>query len=191
MRTTAKLLLLTLALLFPVAGSAQGEAPHWPFGHGSIRDRGRIGVQVQPMTRELREYFKAPSDRGLLVTRVEPDRPAAGGGLLVGDVIIEANGQPLSEPFDLVKVVGRVPVGEGLELRIVREKEERTLTVEPEGEATPWVDPDSWGEWIEKGVRRGREQMRQQLDDLERRLEDLERKFEEYRGLHQEGGQPT
>ena len=63
------------------------------------------------MTPELREHFEAPSDSGVLVNRVEADRPAARAGVRVGDVLITGDGERIREPFDLVKVVGRVPEG--------------------------------------------------------------------------------
>jgi hypothetical protein len=177
---------LALLLAAGCASATWAEPPNWIFDQPFMPQRGRIGVQVQPMTAELREHFKAPPDSGLLVTHVDPERPAARGGVHVGDVIVMANGEPIRQPFDLVKAVGRVPAGQTLELRIVRDKEERTLTVKPEGEAAPWVDPEGWKEWMEQGMRRGSEQLRHRLEELERRLEELERKLEE-RGRHEDG----
>jgi hypothetical protein len=168
--------LLLLALLGP-ASSARAQA--WPFDQPFMPQRGRLGVQIQPMTTELREYFKAPSDRGLLVTHIDANSPAARAGLCVGDVIVTARGEPMHWPFDLVRVVGRVPAGESLELRIIRDGHERTLTVQLEGEAMPWVDPEYWGEWFGRSLRPRTESLRRRLDDLERRLEELERKLEQ------------
>jgi membrane-associated protease RseP (regulator of RpoE activity) len=143
--------------------------------------RGRLGIQIQPMTPELREYFKAPSDRGLLVTHIDANSPAARAGLRVGDVIVTARGEPMRRPFDLVRVVGRVSAGGSLELRIIRDGHERTLTVQPGGEPMPWVDPEYWSEWFGRSLRPGTESLRRRLDDLERRLEELERKLEQQR----------
>ena len=171
-------LLPSLLLVVFLGPASHAQPPSWPFEQPFMPHRGRLGVQIQPMTAELREYFKAPSDRGLLVTRVDPDGPAARAGLHVGDVILTAGGAPLERPFDLVKAVGRVPAGQTLELRVIREGHERTFNVEPQGAATPWVDPDYWGEWMEKGLQQGTESLRRRLDDLQRRLEELERKLD-------------
>ena len=46
-----------------------------------------LGVQLQNMTDELREVFKAPEGQGVLIVKVAEDSPAARGGLQVGDVI--------------------------------------------------------------------------------------------------------
>jgi membrane-associated protease RseP (regulator of RpoE activity) len=180
-----------LLLLFGGAAVAGAQPLDWatdlPFGH----PRARIGVQVQAMTPELREHLKAPEDRGLLVGRVEPDRPAARGGLRVGDVIVSAGGKPMRRPFDLVRVVGRAAADQPLELQIVRDGKERTLTVKPEAESTPWADPDRWAEWMERGMHQGSKELRRRLQMLERRLEELERRFELERGPLGDGERRT
>jgi hypothetical protein len=142
-------------------------------------ERGRIGLEVQPMTAELREHFGAPADRGLLVARVAEGRPAERAGIEVGDVLLEADGSPLGEPFDLVRAVGRATAGEKLELVLLRGGKRKTIAVEPEGEASPWVDPGEWRRFLERGVREGRDEILRRLDELERRLRDLERKVEQ------------
>ena len=178
--TAFRLLLITLVLGF--AGDAVAEPPHGASGRPLNPHRGRIGVHVQPMTPELREYFKAPADRGVLVTRVAADRPAARGGVRVGDVLISGDGKPIREPFDLVEVVGRVPESGTLELGVIRDAKERTLSVEPEGGSSPWVDPESWEQWLERGLHRGGERLRRHLHEIERRLQELENRFEQIPG---------
>lgn len=141
-------------------------------------DRGRIGLQVQPMTPELREHFKAPKDRGLLVSRVDPDRPGAAAGIEVGDVLLEGDGQALVRPFDLMRIVTRMPHGEVLELTAIRDGDTLTFRVSPEGEGMPWLDPGYWRDWAQKGLQMGSEELRKQLRDLEQRLEEFQRRLE-------------
>jgi hypothetical protein len=100
----------------------------------------------------------------------------------VGDVVVSGGGRPIRKPYDLVKVVGRVPAEEALELRVVRDGKERTLSIEPDGGPTPWVDPERWDEWLERGLRHGSEQLRRRLKELERRLKELERRFDNVPG---------
>jgi membrane-associated protease RseP (regulator of RpoE activity) len=177
-------LALALALVLLAApGRAEPPGPALP-------GRSRIGLEVQPMTPELRRHFEAPSDRGLLVTRVAPGRPAERAGVRVGDVLLEAGGEPLARSYDLVRVVGRAPAGEGLPLRLLRDGEARTLSVVPEGPSAPWPDPGAWADWLERGMQMGSEELREQLRELERRLEQLERRLEEER-LRREGAERT
>jgi predicted metalloprotease with PDZ domain len=164
---------------FAAAGVGGASASDWIFDPSFGAQRGRIGVQVQSMTSELREYFGAPGDRGVLVVHVAEGRPGARAGIEVGDVIVAAGATPVRGSGDLVRVVGRVEAGEALELRIVRKGVEREIAVEPEGEPVPWVDGRPWRERVEEHMRRGSQELRRRLEDLERRLRDLERRLEE------------
>ena len=173
----SSLVLLTLlgGLAAPPALAADPPLPLPPL------ERGRIGVQVQSLTPELREHFAAPTDRGLLVARVLPDRPASRAGVRVGDVLLDANGEPLRVTADLLRIVAGVEEGERLSVRLVRAGKERTLELEPEGEAHAGIPADAWegwNRWFHRGMRQGSRELRQRLEELEDRLEDLERRLE-------------
>jgi membrane-associated protease RseP (regulator of RpoE activity) len=170
---------MVAVLLLISAGAWADTGSDWSFDPPFLPHRGRIGVQVEAMTPELRGYFHAPDDRGLLVARVEPKRPAARAGLQVGDVIVSADGKPMSEPFELVRHVAAAPAGETIELEVLRDGKERTLRVEPEGEPSFWADPEGLGTWFEEKLHRGGRDLRERLDQLEKRLDELERKLEE------------
>ncbi len=167
---------LVIAALAPV-GVAGADASDWTFDPPFGPHRGRIGVQVQSMTPELREHMKAPADRGILVTRVVPDRPGAAADLRVGDVIVEADNDPMEGPSDLVRAVAGVAKGDEIELKIVRDGKEHKLKVAPEGKPRAWMDPDRWGEWMERGLQHGGHELRRRLHELEQRLEQLERRL--------------
>jgi hypothetical protein len=153
---------------------------------------GRIGVQVQPMTPELREHFQAPPDRGLLVSHVDPNRPGAVAGIAVGDVLLEGDGQPLARPFDLARIVSRVPEGKDVEITALRAGKKLTLRVQPEGEGMPWIDPQYWRDWAEKGMHMGGEELRRQLRELDRRLEEMQRRLDKLEEASPDDeGEPT
>jgi len=79
--------------------ATQGEAPSTP---GSAL----VGLEVTPLTDELRrKHGMDEKIKGLLVTRADPDSPAGQKGVKVGDVIVEAAQEQLSNPDDLVKSV--------------------------------------------------------------------------------------
>jgi membrane-associated protease RseP (regulator of RpoE activity) len=177
-RTSVLSLMIVLPLLIG-ARAWSDSGSHWSLDPPFFPHRGRIGVQVEPMTPELRGFFHAPSDRGVLVARVEPSRPGARAGLRVGDVILSANGEPVREPLDLIRIVAAAPAGEEVEIGILREAEEQELKVEPEGEPSLWAEPDRLGSWFEEKLQRGSRELRERLEQIERRLEELERKLEE------------
>jgi predicted metalloprotease with PDZ domain len=174
--------ILAMTAAIPIvlgAGAHAGTGGPWSFDPPFLSHRGRIGVQVEAMTPELRGYFKVPEDRGLLVVRVEPDRPAARAGLRVGDVIVSADGEAVREPFDLIRMIAAAPAGEAIDLGVFREAKESTLRVEPEGEPSLWAEPERLGTWFEEKLHRGSRELRERLEELEKRLDELERRLEE------------
>jgi membrane-associated protease RseP (regulator of RpoE activity) len=183
MKNAVRLLIGLLAL--GVAAEAAAQPPSWMLDNQFMPHRGRIGIRMQPMTQELRVFFEVPSDRGVLVSEVEVDRPAAAAGIQVGDVVISANGAAVREPYDLVKAVARVPAGKKLTLEVVRKGEELMFEVEPEGGPVPWADMESWRDWLGRQMREGGEQVRERLHELEERLKELERRLDQKSGSQQ------
>jgi len=99
--------------------------------HGHVA-RAYLGVAMQPvrLTRSLAERLKlSETAGGVLVVMVESDSPADRGGLLVGDVIISADGHDMAEPQDVAELLGAERVGGKLELRVVRGGELKNLSL--------------------------------------------------------------
>jgi len=57
---------------------------------------------------------------GLVVLEVDPQGPASVGGIMLGDVVVAANGNPLESPDDLLRLLGSDMVGRTLNLDLVR-----------------------------------------------------------------------
>ena len=91
--------------------------------------RGRIGVSVGPVPREGYEDFGLTSRAGAIVASVAPGGAAAKGGLEPGDVIVQFKGRPVSNRDELVKMVVATPPGTTVPVKILRNKQERTLNV--------------------------------------------------------------
>jgi serine protease Do len=95
--------------------------------HGKVT-RGRLGIGIQPVTKELAQSFKLESTNGVVVVQVEPGSPAEKAGLQVGDVILGYNGKPIEEGNVLPRLVGATKPGEQAKLDIWRKGERRSLT---------------------------------------------------------------
>lgn len=103
------------------------------------RDRGtigfqfgrRIGINSTQLTKQLADYFGVTGGRGLLVTAVAENSPAARAGLKAGDVIIEADGEKVESSGDLSRAINRKTDG-AVTLRIVRDRNSMTVSVTPE-----------------------------------------------------------
>src|SRR5581483_7781772 len=90
--------------------------------------RGWLGVSVQPLTAELARSFGAREEgAGVLVADVMDGSPAEKGGLKPGDIILEFNGRKVTAPSDLQRAVGLAAPGSTARVRILRDKDERTL----------------------------------------------------------------
>jgi serine protease Do len=68
--------------------------------------RGRIGVALGEMTKDVAESLGLGKPRGAYVRNVEPGGPAATGGIESGDVILSFNGREIAESTDLPRIVG-------------------------------------------------------------------------------------
>ncbi len=91
--------------------------------------RPRLGVGIQSLGEQLADYFGV--EQGVLVTSVEEDSPAASAGLKAGDVIVAVEDEDVEDPEDLFEALSEREAGP-VELRIVRDRAERTVTVELE-----------------------------------------------------------
>ena len=95
--------------------------------HVSVWPRGRLGVQLSPLTDQLAEYFGAKD--GVLVSAVESESVAAKAGLKAGDVITSVNGRAVEEPRDVTQEL-RGADGKSVELQVLRDKKSLTLKVD-------------------------------------------------------------
>ncbi len=139
-----------------------------------------MGFGAQPMGAQLREHLGAPPDRGLLVTDVVDGGPASRAGLKVSDVIVAAGGTALRQPVDLVRIVGRADAGEKIDIGLFRDREERAVSVEAQGEPTPWVDPDHW---VRRGLLDGVRELRRSIQGVERALQSFERELKQEQAM--------
>ena len=85
--------------------------------HGRIR-RGYVGMAIQPVV--LPPTQQAHGRHGLLVSGVDAEGPAARAGLYVGDVLIAAEGQPLTEPDALQALLPEARIGTTLAIQVLR-----------------------------------------------------------------------
>ena len=92
--------------------------------------RGWLGVVIQEVNKDLAESFGLDKPAGALVAQVLDKGPAQQGGLLVGDVILAANGQPIVVSGDLPHLVGALKPGSKVVLDLMRDGERKTVSLE-------------------------------------------------------------
>ena len=94
--------------------------------------RGRIGVTIQELSRDLAASFGLTSANGALVNAVEPGGPAERAGLRTGDIILKVNGQAIENSADLPRQVGNSQPGKPIQLEIWRNRGLRLVSVTPD-----------------------------------------------------------
>jgi serine protease Do len=91
--------------------------------------RGRIGVQIEPVTKELAESIGLGKAQGALINRIEPGAPADKAGLEAGDVIVKIDGKPIEKSSDLPRLVGNTKPGTKSTLTIFRRGASKELSI--------------------------------------------------------------
>src|SRR3982750_2205646 len=67
----------------------------------------RIGVSTMELTKQLADYFGITGGKGVLVTSVTDDGPAAKAGVRAGDVITAIDGEAVDSPGDISRAINR------------------------------------------------------------------------------------
>ena len=91
--------------------------------------RGRIGVQIAPVTKDVAESLGLGKAQGVLVRGVEEGSPAEKAGLEAGDIILRFDGKAIEKPADLPRAVGNTKPGNRVTLTVFRRGANRDLNV--------------------------------------------------------------
>ena len=131
-----------------------------PFNRGDLFDHGgnfsfafgnsrRIGVSTMALTKQLADYFGITGGKGVLVTAVTDDGPAAKAGVKAGDVITAIDGEAVDSSGDISRVINNKKEGD-VTLTIIRNKSQQTIRVTPRegGGLAPMVDRSQIGRRI-------------------------------------------
>ena len=126
--------------LFPPDGTGK-NVWKWDSQNGddnlffSLGSNRRIGVTTMQLTKQLADYFGIADGKGVLVTGVTDDSPAAKAGLKAGDVIISIDGEKVEAAGDLSRAINKKKDGD-VTLTVIRNKNQRTVTVTPKSADT-------------------------------------------------------
>ena len=91
--------------------------------------RGRIGVQIGPVTKDVAESLGLGKAQGALVTGVESGSPAEKAGVEAGDIITKFEGKPIEKVADLPRLVGNAKPGSKSSLTVFRRGQSKDLAV--------------------------------------------------------------
>jgi len=91
--------------------------------------RGRLGVQISEVTRDVAESLGLGRARGAEVAMVEPGGPAEKAGVKTGDIILKFNGKDIEKSSDLPRQVGGTAVGSRATVSVWRRGQQLDLPV--------------------------------------------------------------
>ena len=97
--------------------------------NGSVA-RGFIGVQIQPVTKDIAEAMGMKEPKGALVAEAVKGGPADKAGIKTGDTIVAVDGQAIREPKELSRRIVALEPGKSVSLTVLRDGKERSVTVE-------------------------------------------------------------
>jgi serine protease DegQ len=96
--------------------------------HGAPKT-GFLGISGQAVRIPEGQRGDSGRDRGLLIVGVTPDGPAAASGILLGDIVLELDQQPVGSTDDVIELLSGERVGRTLPLRVLRAGAVRDLSV--------------------------------------------------------------
>ena len=95
---------------------------------GSV-SRGWIGVQIQPVTKDIAESLGLKTAEGALVAEPQADGPAAKAGIQSGDVITAVNGTPVKDARELARTIGAFAPGNAVKLNVLQKGQDKVVNL--------------------------------------------------------------
>lgn len=96
--------------------------------HGTVT-RGRLGVYIQDMTKELAESFDIDQREGILVAQVMDDSPAEEAGIKQGDVILQLEGEKVDKVANFRNQISLTRPGTDVTLLVLRDGKKKEIEV--------------------------------------------------------------
>lgn len=91
--------------------------------------RGRIGVAISEVSKDVADSLGLPRAQGALVRSVEPGSPAEKAGVQPGDIIMKFDGRPVDHATDLPRMVGETKPGSTSTLQVLRKGKNQDLRI--------------------------------------------------------------
>lgn len=155
--------------------------------------KGRLGMVVEDLNKDLAPYFNVKEDEGVLVVEVEEESPAEKAGVKAGDVITAIGDAPVHNVEALSNEVSKANEGDTLAVDLIRKGAKKSVAIEV-GKGGPEVyfysAPFEWNvKRLDRPERPGRqsppdfrpaerEQLKEDIDSLKEQLKDLEERLD-------------
>lgn len=94
-----------------------------------VVSRGYLGVQIQPVTKEIAESMGVKEQSGALVAEATAGLPAEKAGLRSGDIITSVNGESVASPRVLARKIAAIRPGADVKIGYIRKGQKETVTL--------------------------------------------------------------
>jgi len=118
-----------VGIAFEIPASTAKEVVDDLMTSGTV-SRGWLGVQIQPVNKDIAESIGLDKAKGALVAEAQDDGPAKKAGISAGDVITSVDGKDVASPRELAKVIGGIEPGKSVEVTVWRKGKSETLKLE-------------------------------------------------------------
>jgi S1-C subfamily serine protease len=100
---------------------------------GKVLQKGYLGIVANTVRipEEIAEQAGLDQESGVMIFSVEPSSPARKAGLAMGDVLIQFNGKPVTDFYDLPRMLAEDVIGKETKLTIIRRENLLELTITP------------------------------------------------------------
>jgi serine protease Do len=92
--------------------------------------RGYLGVQIQPVTKDIADSLGLSEANGALVVSAQEGTPGQKAGMKAGDVVTAVNGETVKDARDLSRRIGAMQPGSKVELSVWRDGKAQSVTVD-------------------------------------------------------------
>ena len=100
---------------------------------GRVPQRGYLGIVANTVAipEEITEHAGLDQETGVMIFSVEPGSPARQAGLAMGDVLVKFNGKPVTEFYDLPRLLAEDIIGKETKVTIIRRENLIETTITP------------------------------------------------------------
>lgn len=118
-----------VGIAFAIPASTAREVVQDLIKDGVVQ-RGWLGVQIQPVTKDIADSIGLNETKGALVAEPQEDGPAKKAGIQAGDVIVAVDDKKVDSPKELARIIGGIQPGKTVDLTLWRSGETRNVKIE-------------------------------------------------------------
>ena len=117
-----------VGIAFAISAKTSEEVVNELIQSGSVT-RGWLGVQIQPVTKDIAESVGLDNAAGAIVAETQDDSPASKSGIRSGDIILKVNDKDIKGPKELAREIAAFEPQEDVEIVVFRNGERQTIDV--------------------------------------------------------------